>query len=281
MALLAHPAVAAFCALFVWWFSTGAVLYVVGRSAGRPFWALSIAALFFFGALYGLARSASDTSIAGAYVAFISAILLWGVQEFAFLAGFITGSSNQPCPEKSRGWQRVVPAIKSIVYHEIALILTGAAAIAATWGGDNQFGVWTFAALWVMRVSSKINLFAGVPVLNHEFLPPRLSYLATFFSKGPVNPFFPFAVTLTTGLVALLLIRALLVDTTTFLSTGDMLLASLLALGVLEHWFMIVPIPIAALWSWGMRRRSAVEPAILPLPENAQVRGVANSVRDR
>jgi putative photosynthetic complex assembly protein 2 len=132
-----------------------------------------------------------------------------------------------------------------------------------------------------MRVSSKINLFAGVPVLNHEFLPARLSYLATFFSKGPVNPFFPFAVTATTSLVALLLVRALLVDVTAFRSTGDMLLASLLALGVLEHWFMIVPIPVAALWSWGMRPRSTAEPRILPIAENAQVRGVANSVRDR
>jgi putative photosynthetic complex assembly protein 2 len=281
MALLAHPAVAAFCALFVWWFSTGAVLYVVGRSAGRPFWSVSVATLFFAAALYGLARSATDTSVAGAYVAFISAILLWGTQEFAFLAGFITGSSNRPCPEKCQGWQRVILAIKSVFYHEIALILTGAAAIAAVWGGDNQFGIWTFAALWVMRVSSKINLFAGVPVLNHEFLPPRLSYLATFFSKGPVNPFFPVAVTAATGVITLLLARALVIDVTAFRSTGDTLLASLLALGVLEHWFMIVPIPVAALWSWGMRPPSAAEPSMLPLPENAQVGGVANSVRDR
>jgi putative photosynthetic complex assembly protein 2 len=281
MTLLAHPAIAAFCALFVWWFSTGVVLYLVGRSAGRSFWSVGIAALLFAVALYGLARSATDASVTGAYVAFVSAILLWGTQEFAFLAGFVTGSQSLPCPDECRGWRRVILAFKSVVYHEVALILTGVAAIAVAWDGDNQFGGWTFVILWVMRVSSKVNLFAGVPVLNHEFLPPRLNYLATFFSKGPVNPFFPSAVTIATGFATLLLGRALLGDPSAFRSTGDMLLASLLILGILEHWFMIVPMPIATLWSWGMRSRPAEEPSMLPLHKNAQVRGVANSVRDR
>jgi putative photosynthetic complex assembly protein 2 len=281
MTLLAHPAVAAFCALFVWWFSTGVVLYIVGRSGGRSFWGLGVSALCFVAALYGLAKSATDTSVAGAYVAFGSAILLWGTQEFAFLAGFITGSQNLPCPDECRGWRRVVLAFKSVIYHEVALVLTGVAAIAVVGDGENHFGVWTFVILWVMRVSSKINLFVGVPVLNHEFLPPRLSYLATFFAKRSVNPFFPVAVTAATAMATLLLVRALFGDATAFRSTGDMLLASLLALGILEHWFMIVPMPIAALWSWGMRSRAAEEPSMLPLHKNAQVRGVANSVRDR
>jgi putative photosynthetic complex assembly protein 2 len=281
MTLLAHPAIAAFCALFVWWFSTGVVLFLVGRSVGRPLWSVGIAALLFAAALYGLARSATDASVAGAYLAFISAILLWGTQEFAFLAGFVTGSQSLPCPDECRGWRRVILALKAVVYHEVALLLTGSAAIAVAWDGDNQFGVWTFVILWVMRVSAKINLFAGVPVLNHEFLPSRLNYLATFFSKGPVNPFFPVAVTIATGFATLLLGWALAADASGFRSTGNMLLASLLALGILEHWFMLVPIPIAALWSWGMRSRTAEEPSMLPIHKNAQVRGVANSVRDR
>ena len=281
MTLLAHPAVAAFCALFVWWFSTGVVLYIVGRSADRSFWSLGIAALCFVAALYGLAKSATDTSVAGAYAAFGSAILLWGTQEFAFLAGFITGSQKLPCPDECRGWRRIVLAFRSVIYHEAALVLTGVAAIVVVGDGENRFGVWTFVILWVMRVSSKINLFAGVPVLNHEFLPLRLSYLATFFAKRPVNPFFPVAVTAATAVATLLLVRAFFTDVAAFRSTGDMLLASLLALGILEHWFMIVPMPIAALWSWGMRSRTPEEPSMLPLHKNAQVRGVANSVRDR
>jgi putative photosynthetic complex assembly protein 2 len=283
MALLSHPAVAAFCALFVWWFSTGAVLYVVGRPAGRSLWGLGGAVLLFIAALFGLAKTSTNTNVVGAYAAFVNAIVLWGTQEFVFLTGFVTGPRNQPCPDDCRGWRRVVLAIESVIYHEVALIVTGGAVVAVTWNGSNQIGVWTFVILWVMRVSSKVNLFAGVPVLNHEFLPPRLGYLASFFSKGPVNPFLPCAVTAATAIAMLLLVRSLGGDASPFQSTGDVLLASLLALGVLEHWFMIVPLPIAALWSWGMRSRTARpdQSSMLPLAKNAPVRGVANSMRDQ
>ena len=33
------------------------------------------------------------------------------------------------------------------------------------------------------------------------------------------------------------------------------LAATLLSLGLLEHWFMVIPLPTHALWQWGMRSR--------------------------
>ena len=33
------------------------------------------------------------------------------------------------------------------------------------------------------------------------------------------------------------------------------LAATLLSLGVLEHWFMVIPLPSHALWNWGLRSR--------------------------
>jgi putative photosynthetic complex assembly protein 2 len=256
MTLLSHPAVVALFALFVWWFSTGIVLYLVGWRLRASRRSLLGAAVLFAAALYGLALSSANTRVIGAYTAFACALLVWGTQEFAFLSGAITGPNNQPCAEGCSGWNKVALAVRSIVYHEIALVLSGVAVIGATWNSDNPFGAWTFLILWAMRLSAKINLFLGVPVLNQEFLPDRLSYLASFFSKGPVSTFFPFAVTVATAVTTLLVAQALSSDATAFARTGYMLLASLLALGVLEHWFMVLPLPISALWGWGMRSRS-------------------------
>jgi len=256
MTLLSHPVVVALFALFVWWFSTGVVLYLVGRPFRVPRRSLLGAGVLFAASLYGLALSSANMRVIGAYMAFACAILVWGTQEFAFLTGVITGPSNKACAEGCSGWHRVTLAVRAIAYHEIALLLTGIAVIGATWNSNNLLGVWTFVILWTMRLSAKINLFLGVPVLNQEFLPDRLNYLASFFSKGPMNPFFPFAVTVATAIAALLIAQALSSDATPFTRTEYMLLASLLALGVLEHWFMVLPLPISALWGWGMRSRS-------------------------
>jgi putative photosynthetic complex assembly protein 2 len=256
MTLLSHPAVAALCALFVWWFSTGVVLYIVGRP-GRSFhWSLFGAVALFAAALYGLARSGADTSVAGAYLAFTCAVLLWGTQEFGFLTGFVTGPRSRPCPDGCVGWRRAALALEAIIYHEIALVLSGVAVAAVTWKADNQIGRWTFLILWAMRISAKLNLFVGVPVLNHEFLPERLDYLTSFFIRKPIGLLFLLAVTAATAVTTLLFTTALAGDASAFKSTGYMLLASLMALGVLEHWFMVVPLPVGALWSWGMRPRT-------------------------
>jgi putative photosynthetic complex assembly protein 2 len=214
------------------------------------------AVMVFAGSLYGMARSSSDVSITGAYVAFTCAVLLWGAQEFAFLTGLVTGPRSEACPEGCTGWRRAALAAESILYHEIALIMSGAAIVAVTWNADNQIGTWTFLILWVMRVSAKLNLFLGVPVLNHEFLPKRLEFLTSFFTRKPIGVFFSLTVTAATAVTTLLVTQALAGGANAFQSTGYMLLASLLALGVLEHWFMALPLPIAALWSWGMRSRN-------------------------
>jgi len=37
------------------------------------------------------------------------------------------------------------------------------------------------------------------------------------------------------------------------ITIGFVLLATLSALAVIEHWFMILPIPAEALWRWSLR----------------------------
>jgi hypothetical protein len=36
---------------------------------------------------------------------------------------------------------------------------------------------------------------------------------------------------------------------------GFTILGTLMALAVLEHWFLVLPVPVAALWRWGFRSR--------------------------
>ena len=40
--------------------------------------------------------------------------------------------------------------------------------------------------------------------------------------------------------------------------TSLSLCAGLLSLAVLEHWFLVLPLPFEALWNWGLRSRAAV-----------------------
>jgi len=240
-------------AAFVWWFSTGAVLLMVGRAGRLEFLRVVSATIFLVGSLFGLAWTANDTSVGGAYAAFTCTILLWGAQEIAFLAGWLTGPLPQPCPAGVTGWKRLGPALRAILYHELTLLVCGAAVFVLTSSGSNQVGLWTFMALWVLRQSAKINLFLGVPVTNDELMPDAVKFLKTYFIRKPVGAFFPVSVTLATSVLVILIQRIVEVAVTPFDVAGLTLVSTLFALGVVEHWFMLLPLPALTLWGWGMR----------------------------
>jgi len=251
--LIAAYTVPPIYAAFVWWFSTGAVLLLVGRSGRFGLSRAFLAAGLLAGSLGGLSLTAGDTSVGGAYTAFTCTILLWGAQEIAFLAGWLTGPRPEPCPINATGRSRLGFALQAILYHEFALLACGAAVVALTWGSPNQVGIWTFAALWVLRQSAKINLFLGVPVTNDELMPDAVRFLKTFFTRGPVSAFFPLSVTLATAVLVILIQRIVEVAVTPFDIVGLTLVSTLFALGVVEHWFMLLPLPAMTLWGWGMR----------------------------
>ena len=244
---------AIFYALFVWWFSTGLVLYLVLRRRAVVRVGLWAAALAFPVCLVVLARSSAQASVAGAYVAFTAAIVLWGTQEIAFLAGALTGPRPLPCPPDATGLARVRYAVASILYHEIALAASGVAVAVVSFGGANQVGTLTFAVLWTMRVSAKLNLFLGVPVLNDGFMPAPIAYARSYFRRGPVNPFFPAVVLLSALATCALVGAAAEAEAGSAGRVGDILVASLLGLAVIEHLFMVVSLPIDRLWAWSTR----------------------------
>ena len=119
----------------------------------------------------------------------------------------------------------------------------------------NKTALWTYCILWAMRTSAKLNLFLGARNLSEEFLPDHMRYLASYFRKANINFLFPFVVTIGTGVVVLLAELATAATASEFTRTSNLILATLLALAILEHWLMMLPLPAERLWSWGLASR--------------------------
>lgn len=249
--------------LFIWWFSTGVILYLDGLPRHTFRWTMLGASIVLGLALAGLAASGDDTSVAGAYCAFTCAILVWGWQEVAFLLGYVTGPRREACPADSAGWRRAGHAFQAVLHHELALMVLALAVLAVTWDAPNQTGWWTYVILWTMRQSAKLNVFLGVRNLNESFLPPHLKYLQTYFKRSAMNPLFPVSIAVSTMLVIPLWQAALAPGASAFQATSQSLLAALLSLAILEHWFMVLPLPAEALWKWGLRSRGPVETPVV------------------
>lgn len=249
--MLTDPWIAALIALFAWWFSTGLILILVrwadarGRSLSVTLAALPLLAL----GLAGLWTSRGALTPGAVYTAFLSALAVWGWIELAFLAGVITGPNRHLCPEGRPGWERFLRAWGTIAYHEMTLVFTLIALWLALHGAANMFGVWTFAVLFAARVSAKLNLFLGVPKINTEFLPAALAHLPSHFRIAPMNGLFPVSVTALSFAIACWLER-LYSAASPAGTAGFALLSALTALALLEHWFMVLPLPDEKLWRW-------------------------------
>ena len=254
--------------LFVWWFATGLVFLVVLRRQAAVRVGLIGAAALFPVCLVLLAKSSMMTGVAGAYLAFTAAVVLWGTQEVAFLTGFLTGPRPLPCPPGATGLDRLGAAIGAILYHEIALLASSAAVVVVTWQAPNQFGALTFLVLWIMRVSAKLNLFLGVPVLNDEVMPDRIAYLRSYFRRGPLNWLFPLCVLVAVMMIAGFIDAAADPEAARAITVGYALLVGLTGLALAEHAFMLVPLPIARLWRWSTRshRDGAIDPVPRRVP---------------
>jgi putative photosynthetic complex assembly protein 2 len=245
---MTHHALAIAATVVGWWSLTGLLLVLDGRPA-RTFPATMLAAsAVLAGAVALLVTSRFETTVLSAYASFAGGLLLWGYIEISFLLGFVTGPRREACPSGCGGWRHFVHAVEAILYHEIAIIAGAVLAVAICWGGVNAFGAFAYLLLWAMRVSAKLNLFLGVPNLGEEFLPPHLAYLASFFRRRPMNFLFPLSVTVPIPVAGWFIERAIAPGSPEFQTVGYTLLATLLVLGILEHWFLVLPLPSAALW---------------------------------
>lgn len=239
-------------AILLWWVSTGVVLYLDGLPARTFSFSLACASLFAAIGLGAIWWTASWTTPLGALVAFTGALAIWGWHELTFLTGRITGPRRMPMTPGITGLARFREAALTISDHEIGIVVAAAVVGAVTWGEANQVGLATFCILWVMRLSTKLNIFLGAPNIPDEFLPAHLDYLKSYFRREPMNFLFPFAVTAATLLTAYLAHRALAAEANSYQMAAYGLLTVLSGLAVLEHWLLYVPVPASRLWEWGM-----------------------------
>jgi len=264
-------------AVFAWWFSTGAILYLDGLPRRTFRWSMMAATLISGLALYGLFTSRSDTTPNGAYVAFTSGLFLWAWLEMTYYMGFVTGPRRQLCPAGCSGWRHFGHAVQSSLYHELATIGLATTIYGATRGAPNQIALWTFVVLWWVQISAKLNVFLGVPNVSADFVPEHLAFLKSFLTKKPMNLLFPVSVTASVVLATLAAQRAMSAEAAPFDAAGLAFLATLMALAVLEHWFLVVPIPIDALWRWSLTSRGttgeAAATADAPSPDAAKSAG--------
>jgi putative photosynthetic complex assembly protein 2 len=247
-------------AVFMWWFSTGLVLLLDSLPRKTFRWSLFISTLLTIAALSALHTTARQTSLAGAYCAFTSALLVWGWHELTFLTGTITGPRRHALPAHVKGWPRFFASVQAILWHELAILAMGALIVALTWGEPNQVGTTTFVVLWVMRISAKLNLFFGVRNLSEEFLPAHLAYLASFFRRRRMNALLPFSVIGGSVVAGVLIAAAGAHAAAPAQAVGSALVATLLVLAIIEHLLLVLPIPATLLWRWAMRPQ-ALEPA--------------------
>ena len=242
-------------AVFIWWFSTGVVLLLNGMPRTTFRWSLLISSLLAVTALYGLSHTAATLNVVNVYCAFTSALLVWGWHELTFLTGWLTGPRQQVC-NATGGWPRFSQAVAAILWHELAILASGLAIAGITWNAANQVGLWTFAVLWVMRTSAKLNLFFGVRNLSEEFLPAHLAYMGSYFRRRAMNAFLPIAIILSSLVLALIVQRATSFESTPADMVGLMLVGSMLAMAILEHFLLVLPLSSTALWRWAMRNRT-------------------------
>jgi putative photosynthetic complex assembly protein 2 len=267
--------IAALAALFLWWFSTGILLWRVrfADNAGNTshFWSVIFGLPMLALGIIGLHISLSDLSVNGVYFAFLSALAIWGWIELAFLSGIITGPNLRPCPPEAGFADRLLRAAGTIAYHEALLVITLILIAVASANMPNQFAMWTFAVLFFARISAKLNLFLGVPRINVEFLPRPLAHLPSHFRHAKMNGFFPIAVTALTFAAGCWLERAVSA-TSEPRQIGFVLLAALTLLALLEHWFMVLPLPDQKLWRWmlpAQKSKLTTAPLLDRLKENS------------
>lgn len=252
MAQFAWPAL---FALFVWWFSTGLIILLDNFPTRTFRWSMLGGTAVFAASLYQLSAGSTDTSLTGAYAAFTGAVLAWGWQEMSFFMGYVTGPRRTGCAAGCSGPRHFLHGVQACLYHELAIAATAAVIVAASWGGPNQVGTWTFLLLWGMRQSAKLNFFLGVLNLGEQFLPPHLGYLRSFMAKRPMNLLMPLSITGGTVLATILVQGARVPGIDDVQAAGLTFLITMLALAVLEHWMLVLPLPFERLWSWVLQWR--------------------------
>jgi putative photosynthetic complex assembly protein 2 len=245
-----------------WWFGTGVILWLDRLPPASFRWSLLGWTMLLILSFKGVYESMREVSVANSYLAFGSVIVMWGWHELAFLTGWITGPRKVALTEGAKGWSRFKESVQVMLHHELALLLNFGVLWLMQIDQPNHLALCTFALLWFMRLSAKLNLFFGVPQNGAQYLPPHLVYLASYFKTRLVTPWFVISISAAICAWCWLVWQAQ--QGAMAITAGWVMLATLLGLAIVEHLIMIFPWPLERLWGWAMGQSSVESPLTTP-----------------
>jgi len=246
--------------IFIWWFTTGLVIVLYGRSRRtvRLFFLGATAALGL--AFAGLIFTRDQHGPLASYLAVTCGVIIWAWQIGGYYLGFITGPDHSRRLLEARigkGQQRGISerfwlALHFSLYHELLAVAVGILIALLTTESASRWALWMYVALWLMHASAKLNVFLGVRNFRIDFLPRQLHILESLLSKRETNPLFPVSILVASSVTLALLYHAISPATSAGDTVGLVLVATMIGLGVLEHLLLVIPIP-ATLYGWGIR----------------------------
>jgi putative photosynthetic complex assembly protein 2 len=246
-------------ALCLWWFSTGLIFYLDQLPVRTFKWSMAGATGLLALSLYLIWHMRTDSSLFAVFASFTCGVIAWGWQEISLYTGFVTGPRKHRCAEGCSGLRHFGHAIGVNLWHEIAIVIVAVVIVWLSWGSDNQWGLLSYFLLWIMHLSARLNVFLGVRNVSEEFVPAHMEVLKGFLTRKPMNLLFPFSVTGGT-IASVMLFQNAFSAVEPAEAAGFLLLAALASLAVLEHWLLMLPLPVEKLFSWSQpNRRNAAK----------------------
>lgn len=243
-------------AIAIWFFATGLIAWMDNRERATFPRSLMLAGLGGVAGLVIVTVSMASSTIASVYWSFAGAILIWAWHEVGFLTGAIAGPRREACPAGVNVWERFAHASSALAWHELALAMTALLLLSLAWNAPNQVAAMAFLLLFCLRLSTKLAIFAGVPNMNTDIMPPHLGYLKSYFGAPRLTVMLCLSIAASLALAIWLGTVAAAAPAGSAEAAGASLLFALAALGALEHLFLALPLRDGALWGWALPARS-------------------------
>lgn len=254
-------------ALFLWWFTTGAIFVFYGRSRRTiriGFSIFSVLMILALASQWGLKGRTDTTSI---FLSVTAGVIVWGWQVASYYLGYITGPKSikyeidrvaDTDGDRSMTLAtRFKLAAMTGIYHELIIVLFILVQLWLTRFSPNQWGVWVFVGLWLMHTCGKISVFLGVRNFQIDFLPDHLAYVGRLLLQGDTNPFLKISIFVgsAVGIYFYSQIGSQFVTSADQIGFG--LVGTMILLGVVELGLLVMPIP-ATLLGWEIRKLDPV-----------------------
>lgn len=236
----------------IWFIATGLVAWIDNRERATFPRSLALGGVAGLAGLTAVFLSMGSASVWSAYIAFGGAILVWSWHEIGFLTGAVSGPRREICDPSVSGWERFRQASATLIHHEITLAVTALLLISITWNEANQIAAMTFTLLYAMRLSTKLNIFHGVPNSATDILPPHLAYLKSYYGPARLGWPLPLSIAAAAGLTFWLGKAAMGSPAGSAEAVGASLLFAFAALGTIEHLFLALPFRDGMLWGWAL-----------------------------